>query len=256
MKLRIMPGPGDPEPKKKVLVKAKPYDFDAEMKGAYLKLLRYDDDKPARDVVLSAAQKAGYDPARLLASSYQEGFGKAILRPDEVSEAYENAKKAGVDLKGFPVDGFYNYGVDTFGNNYEQLKKYLPADFKEGVNFRTYDALNEKNEKVRTAAFRNNEDGLIAKAAFMKMEEDNLSNYARQKGVQLDDKAKQYFTFAAFNGGPGRAREMINEYAQAKDKNAFIDKGLTKLGGIHKNIAPRLKRMQLARELLGMKQIN
>jgi hypothetical protein len=254
MKLLIKGGPDDPKPKKTVKVKAPPYDFDAEMKGAYMKPLRYDNNRPARDVVLSAAQKSGIDPSFLMASAYQEGLGKAILKPDEVSEAYENARAKGVDLKDYPVDGFYNYGVDTFGNNYAQLKRYLPEKFEE--RFRLYDAKNEKGESVKTAAFKTNEDGLIAKSAFMKMEMDNLSNYAKQKGIQLDDKAKKYFTMAAFNAGPGNAKIMIDEYAKAKDKNKFIDEGQTTRGGVHKNVSPRLKRMALAAQLLGMTQAN
>jgi hypothetical protein len=240
-------GGGEDDPKKK---KSKPYDFDAELKGAYKNKLKYDNNRTAKEVTLSAAQRGKINPAFLLSSAWQEGMNKAVLDPDGVSEAYENAKAKGVDLKGFPVDGFYNYGVDTFGNNYSNLKKYLPDDFAEGTNFRYYDAKNEKGEAIRTAAFRNNEDALVAKSAFMNMEMDNLSSYAKNKGVELDDKAKQYFTMAAFNGGPGRARQMINEYSKAKDKNAYIDKGLTSLGQIHKNISPRMARMKLSEQLL------
>jgi hypothetical protein len=66
----------------------------------------------------------------------------------------------------------------------------------------------------------------------------------------LDDKAKRYFTMASFNGGPGRGRQMVDEYAKSSDKANFIDKGLTSLGAIHKNISPRMKMIELAKELL------
>lgn len=238
---------GGDDPKKK-----KPYDFDAELKGAYKNKMKYDAGRTAKDVLLSAAKRGKINPSFLLSSAWQEGMNKAVLDPDAVSEAYENAAQKDKDLYSYPIDGFFNYGVDTFGNNYEKLKKYLPEGFDQ--RFKFYDAKNEKNQSVKTAAFRTNEDALVAKSAFLNMEMDAINEYAKQKGVTLDDKAKQYFTLASFNGGPGHARTMLNEYAKSADKNKFIDEGLTSLKGVHKNISPRMKRMQLADELLAEEQ--
>jgi hypothetical protein len=239
-------GGGIDDPKKKK--KSKPYDFDAELKGAYKNKLKYDGDRTAKEVVLSAAKKANTDANLLLASAWQEGMNKAVLDPDSVSEAYGNAIKKDPDLQNYPVDGFWNYGVDTFGNNYQKLKKYLPEGFDQ--KYKLYNAVNEKNQPIQTAAFKTNEDALIAKSAFLNLEKDNVGTYANTHGVELDDKAKNYFTLASYNTGFGNAKKMIDEYAQAKDKNAYIDKGLTKYKEVHKNISPRLKRMQLASEML------
>jgi len=269
MKLLLGGEPGDPTPKKstKVAVK-KPFDWGGELRAGYNKKLNYDN-LPVGEVVKQAAREGKIDPSELLTSAWVEGLNEAAINPSAVSEAYMNAiegrlsgKKKGLpvtgvqnrlDTKNFPVDGFYNYGLDTFGQNYEALKKHLPQGFEN--RFQLYDAINERGDKVRTAAFKTNKDALVAKAAFMNMEKEKASNYAKKKyGVDLDDKAKKYFTMAAFNGGPGAATAMIDEYVKAKDKNAFIDKGETKyLGGkVHRNISPRMKMLSVANELLGL----
>lgn len=248
-------GEGDPDPKKK-----KPFDWGDELKAGYKKQLKYDN-LPVGDVVKAAAKEGKIDPAELLPSAWVEGLNEAAIHPGNVSDAYENARQGfsisnknvknsqqKVDSDKFPVDGFYNYGLDTIGNNYPQLKKYLPEGFDNRMQL--YDAYNEKGDKVKTAAFQTNKDALVAKAAFMNMEKDNITNYAKKQGVDLDDKAKRYFTMAAFNGGAGSAQKMVKEYAAAKDKNKFIDEGQTTLGQVHRNISPRMKMYDLAKGLL------
>lgn len=239
--------PGDKKPTKVAVKKAERDAIADEMRVLYNRPLKYDN-KPTDEVVKSAAKISGVDPAMLFTSSFQEGMNQAIVHPDDVSEAYENANKTG-GLKGFPVDGFYGYGLDTFGQKLDRLKKYLPPGFEN--EYRVYDAENEQKSKIKTAAFKNNHSALIAKSAMLRDISDTVDAMATKRGVKLDDKAKQYFTMAAYNGGEGNARMMLDEYVQAKDKNDFIDNGRTSRGGVHKNISPRLKRMQLSNELLG-----
>jgi hypothetical protein len=228
---------GDEDPMKK------------EMKVLYKRNLSYDN-RPAIDVVRSAAVKTGVNPALLFSSAFQEGMNKAIAKPDEASEAYSNANKKG-ELNGFNVDGFYNYGLDTFGDRYNDLKKYLPEGFDK--RFKTYKAQNEKKEWVNTAAFISNEDALIAKSAFLRAEMDTVDKYAKKKGIALDDEAKNYFTLASYNAGFGNAQKMLDKYASAKDKKAFVQKGDSEWMKVHKNISPRLSNMKIAQELLDEK---
>lgn len=206
--------------------------------------MNYDNNTPLQ-IIKNASAQTKINPALLYSSAFQEGMNKAIVHPDEVSEAYLNAK---VDSKKFPVDGFYNYGLDTFGGNMDKLKKYLPEGFSSKVQ--TYKAKNEKGEWVTTAAFQNNQDALTAKAAMMQDSIDSIKDYAKKKNITLDDKAINYFTLAAYNGGLGNARAMLDEYSKQKDKQGYIDKGLTSKKQIHKNISPRLQRMELADKLL------
>jgi hypothetical protein len=228
----------DPKPK---------YDPVGEMRVLSLKKLQYDKDRTPIDVVKSVSQKTGINSAFLYSSAFQEGMNKAIADPDDYSEAYEIAK---VDRRHFPVDGFYNYGLDTFGSKYKYLKEkgYLPEGYDES-RFSAYDARNEKGEKIKTAAFRNNEDALIAKAAMLRDIQDTINVYAQAKKISLDDKAKNYFTLAAYNSGEANAEKMLGAYSAAKDKKAFIEKGDVNWQKVHANISPRMKSMLAAEEL-------
>lgn len=203
------------------------------------------DEKPVYSLIKEAAQIGGVDPEMLFASAFQEGMNKAVAAPDEISQAYEQLSLE--DQEAYPVDGFYNYGLDRFAERYDTLKKYLP----EGFEFKEFEGVNEKKSKVRTAAFKDNKSALIAKAAMIRAEMDTVRDYASKKGVPLDKKAVQYFTMAAYNGGFGNAKIMLDEYAAAKDKNAFIDKGMTSRKGVHQNIQPRMENITVASSVLG-----
>lgn len=249
---KVLPTEGKPvlQPVKTPVVKPAPYDFDTEMRGAYKKVIPFDN-KPAIEVARSAATKAGINPSLLFSSAYQEGMNKSILDPDTVSEAFTNAEKKGLDTKTYPVDGFYNYGLDTFGDRYATLKKYLPEGFDK--RFKVFGAKNEKNENIRTAAFMTNEDALIAKSAMLREAADNLAKFAKEKKITVAPEDLDYFTLAQYNGGPKNARHMLLEYAKAKDKRSYIDKGETSKKQVHGNISPRLQRMKLAQELFDEK---
>lgn len=179
------------------------------------------------DLARKVGKSSGVSPSLLLASAFQEGMNHV---PTFSEKDY--------DLKDqYPVDGFNYYGLDTFGQRYDELKKYLPKDFK----FRPEKARNEKGEEVISGNFRNNEDALTAKAAMIRAENDRVAAYAKKNNIPLDEKANNYFTMAAYNGGFGNAKIMMDEYSNAKDKQAFIDTGLTSRKGVHKNILPRME---------------
>lgn len=232
---------GDPKPKKKEEPK---YDPIKEMNVLSAKPLKYDNNKTSVEVVKSAAEKTGINPALLFSSAFQEGMNRAIARPDEISEAYLTAK-IGQD---FPVDGFYNYGLDTFGTKFKKYidKGYLTEDF--ASQFHPYEAVNEKGETVTTAAFKNNEAALMAKAAMLRDIQDTVNDFAKQKGVELDENAANYFALVAYNSGEENAQKMMEKYAKAKDKKAFIEKGDVNWQKVHKNISPRMKSMLAALE--------
>lgn len=218
-----------------------------EMRILSSRKLKYDQNKTPIDIVKSVSLKTGIDPSLLYSSAFSEGMNKAINNPDDISEAYHEANKKG-ELKGFPVDGFYNYGVDTFGDKMDVLKGYLPEGFES--RYKLFKAYNEKGQEVTTAAFKTNEDALVAKAAFLKSEQDNVLNYTARNGINLDERALKYFTLAAYNSGFPNAQAMIDEYVKSKNKDSYIDKGLTKYKSVHKNIMPRMENLKLAEELL------
>jgi hypothetical protein len=265
------------------------------------------DNKPIGDIVKSVSKTYQVRPDLLLSSAIQEGMNKAVSNPDAVSEAYLLAsEKQGLDKKSYPVDGFYNYGLDMFGAEYGRLKKHLPAGFdkkfktfkasnevdernyykgvyniavsnnlidkefkKKFINKKTgkvntnayYDALDEavgsykgvlpsKKQSATTAAFMTNEDALIAKAAMLKDVQNQVEVYAKKNGVKIDDADKDYFVLAAYNSGLKNAKIMMNEYAKAKDRKGYIERGETEQKEVHNNISPRLKRLKFIKKLL------
>lgn len=229
---------------KKPAHKPAPYDMGTEIKkyGATA-TLPYNDDKLASEVVKTAADKVGVNPSMLFASAWQEGMNKAALKPDDVSLFFlRNEKK----LKDFPVDGYGNYGLDNFGSEYANLKKYLPEGFDK--RFKTFEAENEKGKKVLTAAFKTDEDALIAKSAFIKSEMDKVNDYAEKKGLKLDEAAKDYFTLSSYNAGFPNAKKIMDEYNAAPDKEKFLSEGQTSLKGVHKNIKPRMDNMAIVNQ--------
>lgn len=213
-----------------------------EMKTLYNRPMKYDNNRTSVDLIKSVAQKTNIDPAFLYSSAFQEGMNKAIAKPDEVSEAYNKAKIP----NGYPIDAFLTYGLDNIGTSYKELVKkgYLPQDF--GQRIFPYSAKNEKKQNIVTAAFKNNEDALLAKAAYLRNEMDKVGSYAKSKGVELDPKEMQYFVLASYNGGFGNAQKMLDKYMVSKDKQAFIEKGDANWQKIHKNISPRLQNMAIA----------
>jgi hypothetical protein len=220
--------------------------FGKEMRVLAKRKLNYDN-RDSLDLARSASKQSGINPSLLLSSAYQEGMNRAIAHPDEISQAYLNNIK-GDDEKNFPVDGFYNYGIDKFSEYLPKIQKYLPQGFEK--NYKLYPAKNELGEDINTAAFINNESALTAKAAILRDAMDEVEGYAKEKGVTLDDNAKNYFTLARYNSKPENFKIMMDEYSKAKDKKSFIDKGETSRKGVHKNIYSRIENMAVADSLL------
>lgn len=242
------PPKGDPKVKPATTPAPKTDTISDEMKVLYNKKMNFDD-KSAKDIVNGVAKAQGVNPALLFSSAFQEGMNKAIAKPDTVSQDYINSKLE----NDYPVDGYYNYGLDTFGDKYAQLKKYLPDGFDK--QFKTFTATNEKGQKVNTAAFKTNADALTAKAAMLKDTAQQVQDYAAQKKINIDPKYLDYFTLAGYNSGMDDTKKIIDEYGAAKDKDAFINQGQTKYKQVHNNIYPRLQRMKLAQDLLSQKDL-
>jgi len=187
--------------------------------------------------------KLGLDPALLYSSAMEEGMSGRY--PDKNG----NVDKSDSDK--YPVDGFHNYGLDNFHDQFKTMvqKGYLPKDFdyQKAVN------TNEKGEKVNSANFKSDDDAMQAKAAYMKMEQDNIDNYAKQKGIPLSDKARQFFTLVNFNGGSAAGPKMMDYYQKKgllKD-DKFADTPPEPgqgLGEYYQHIHPRLQMADLLKK--------
>lgn len=237
--------PQQPKPKVKVKVAAEPWNSTKSIYSAGEMIMPFDK-QPVKKLIGNAARTAGISPEFLQRSAYQEGMNKMLSNPGDVSEAWLYARKKDISMNQFPVDGFYNYGVDFIGapGYVKQLqgKGYLPKGFENSMKI--YNALNEQNKLVPTAAFRNNEAALQAKAAMLRDNQDKVDAYAASHKLQLTPKERAYFTSASYNGGWGIGKHMMNEFISSKDRAGFVDKGLTSKKGIHKNVYPRVSELE------------
>lgn len=185
-----------------------------------------------RTAITNASKVAGVDPSLLYSSAMEEGLGYALSQPGYASEAYVNWETKNKDLASkYKVDGFYNYGLDRFGEKgvVENLQKkgYLPKDFND--KYTVYDAFNEKKERIKTAAFLSDQDALTAKAAMLRDTQDQLNSYTTKKGYKLSPEQMDFFALAGYNGGVGNMQKMIDSYNQKgylKD-NKFLEATFT-----------------------------
>ena len=206
--------------------------------------LRYDGNKRAIEVINRVAQKTGLRPAFIAANAMQEGMNLAIQddKNDELDLEFQDDLPQGKMVDMYPINGFLYYGLDTFGDSAQSLKDkgYLDKDF----DFAQYESMNEKGQKIRTGAFKSHEDALMAKAAYLKGFRDQVRDYSTKNKVKLDPRTEEYLTMSAYNGGFGNAKMMIDELATGKfDQKEYVSKGLTSRKGVHKNVAPRLEKM-------------
>jgi len=191
--------------------------------------------------ILEAANMTGVSPAMLGASIHGEGFSN-VVRGKGVSQNVSQAYSTGLsveDQQRYPQDGFHDYGLDTFGTLYPKLKQYLPAGFEK--EFKVFEGVNEKGEKINSAAFTTPKSAILAKAAFMKYLEEKTLVAADEIGVKINSKDLPYFTMAAYNGGEGNMRTMLSEYKKAPE--GFVEKGATSRKGVHVNIKKRVDLM-------------
>ena len=84
----------------------------------------------------------------------------------------------------------------------------------------------------------------MAKAAMIRDSQDQVDQYAAAHKLKLTPQQRNYFTVAAYNGGWGNGRDIMNEFIASKDKAGFVEKGLTSKKAIHKNVYPRASELE------------
>ncbi len=204
------------------------------------------DQQSLKESSVQAAKKVGLDPALLYSSSMEEGMSGLV--PDKNGDITTGTAAT----KDYPVDGFFNFGVDHFHDNFNEMVKkgYLPKDFD-------YQKARQKNpengEVVNSANFKTATDALQAKAAYVRMEQDNLESWAKKSNIQMSPMAKQFFTLIAFNGGPGRAHILLNYYKNKGllDGDKFLNAPPEKKadpGGAYGHVLPRIKMANLLKK--------
>lgn len=166
------------------------------------------DTATAKEMSVDAAKKLGLDPALLYSSAMEEGMSGLWKGKGGLVKVGENT------TDDFPVSGYGNFGLDTFSDKFHDLVKkgYLTPDFAQ--NFKKQVAYNEKSEPVNSANFKDVGSALQAKAAYMKDNYDDIDSYAKQRGITLSPKARDFFALANYNGG-GIGHQMLNDYYNA-----------------------------------------
>lgn len=207
-----------------------------------------------RDAVTKAASFNKIDPALLYSSAMEEGMSGAIdtKNYENASEAYVQFTQKNPELGNkFMVDGFYNYGLDQFAGQAKSLeaKGYLPKGFSS--NYTTFEAVNEKDEKIKAAAFDTDQNALIAKSAMMRQAQDQLNSYIKRTGTTLSDKQKEFFLLANYNAGEGNMQKMLDSYKQKgylKD-DKFLDPTFkpASFAGVYSNVQARVQAANLLR---------
>jgi hypothetical protein len=204
-----------------------------------------------KDAVQEAAKFNGVDSALLYSSAMEEGMSGSVdaKYSGDASEAYVDwATKNSDKAEEYPVDGFHNYGLDQFVGMAHGLEKkgYLPKGFSD--KFTSFDAENEKGEKLKVPAFKKDSDALIAKSAMMRLAKDQLEEHTKEHGIKLTPKQKEFFLLANYNGGEGLMQSMIQSYKEKgylKD-DSFLDTKFkpASYAGVYHNVQARLQSAQ------------
>lgn len=189
----------------------------------------------AKNLSVKAAKPLGLDPALLYSSSMEEGMSGLFKDKNGDSDFSGN--------KDYPTPGFKNFGLDDFSDKVPALikKGYLSPQFKSQYVPRKQ--TNEQGREVNSADFKNPDAALIAKAAVVKDFQDQTEDYAKKNNINLSPKQKEFFTLAAYNGGPGSMRKMMAEYNKKgalKDDEFIKNPETGSYKTIHTNIGRRI----------------
>lgn len=201
-----------------------------------------------KEAVLNAAKLNKVDPALLYSSAMEEGMSGSVdeKASERASANYVDWSEKNKDkAEDYPVDGFYNYGLDQFAKQAPELERkgYLPKGFSK--NFTEFPAENEKHGKITGAAFDTDANALIAKSAMLRQSKDELEGYLKKENINLSDKQKDFFLLSAYNYGDEGVKKMIKSYEEKgylKD-DKFLDPHFKPASyeGVYKNVQARLQ---------------
>ena len=172
----------------------------------YLDTTYENEETPVKELVTKSGKQSGLRTSLFYASAMEEGM----------RGLFPTAQNKGqIDFSGnekFPISGFVNFGLDRFSDIYPTLVKkgYLPSDFN--MNFEKSPEVNEKKEKINSANFKDLDSALQAKAATLRLTEDELTDYTKKNKIELTPKQKEFFTMTSFNLGVPGTEKMIESY--------------------------------------------
>ena len=173
----------------------------------------------AKNLSVKTAKEFGLDPALLYSSAMEEGMSGLFKNKDGTDTKHRKPGDFGYqDFYGdkeFPINGGQNFGFQTFAERFPELVKggYLPKEFSK--EFRGVKAaLADDAQYADANNFKSTDAALKAKAAMLKYSYDEADKYAKEKGINLSKKAKDFFALVLYNGGEGGLHKLLNEYKQ------------------------------------------
>ena len=162
-------------------------------------------------------KKYGVDPALLYSSAMEEGASGLFKNLNGTDTKGRKPRDFGYQDnygdKDFPINGGQSFGFQTFAQRFPDLVKggYLPKEF--ASNFRgTKAAATAGNPLYDANNFKTTDAAMEAKAALLKYHYDDIDKYAKQRGIVLSPKARDFFALADYNGGEGTGHQMMNDY--------------------------------------------
>jgi hypothetical protein len=155
-----------------------------------------------------------------------------------------------LDYKTYPA---WNEAVEKsiakFDNKGNITEYIMPKDLVENAYFgkgkERQQAITEINNKLKakgitpnqTVAFKNADDMILAKGAYLRELQDETMAYAKKKGITPSREELDYLTMSAYNGGPGAMRELVD---QIKSGDKEVTKKGGKRGQVHKHVSKRM----------------
>lgn len=163
----------------------------------------------SKQMSIEAAKGLGIDPALLYSSAMEEGMSGNFKN---LKGEYQYERSGQSDK--FPVNSSSDFGLDQVRDKIAMFQKkgYLPSDFQKHYT----------NAISHGKQFTNNdvdldspESAMKLKAAYLKYTYDDIDSYAKQRGIKLSPKARDFFALADYNGGEGTGHQMLNDYYNA-----------------------------------------
>jgi len=178
-----------------------------------------------REILLSATYYLGIPDEEL--------YRKALLSCD--SKMLDRQPYVGEDMELVLLRSF-NWEEVGNGNkteNYNLWKNFAVRLVRLPAKIMT----NEKGQPTQSADFRSVEDALQAKAAMVRVSQDQVDDYAKKNNIQLSPKARQFFSLINYNAGEGNAQKMLQDYfkAGALKDDAFLKARPVSRGNLKSN---------------------
>lgn len=177
-----------------------------------------------KNISVSAAKAYKIDPSLLYASASEEGLS-GLFKSKATGLDTKGRKSSDPDYMDFfggKAQGDNEYpiskaslGLDTLVERLPDLIKggYLPKGFEKNIRMKDGSLLHDAGN-LKTV-----EAGMVAKAAMVKYHLDDVDKYAKEEGIKLSPKAREFFALVGYNGGEGTAKKMIKDY----NNNGYLD---------------------------------